>query len=42
MDVLDLEGIIIIGLLVIELILFVRESIQLFKNTWWGDDVDGL
>lgn len=42
MDYLDLEGIVIIGLIIITLILFVRESIELFMNTWWGDDMDGL
>lgn len=42
MDILDLEGVIIIGLMIFTLILFIRESIELFKNTWWGDDMDGL
>lgn len=42
MDWIDFEGIVLIGLMIITLILFVRESIELFKNTWWGDDMDGL
>ena len=42
MDWIDIEGIVIIGLLIFALILFVRESIELFRNTWWGDDMDGL
>lgn len=42
MDWIDIEGIVIIGLLIFALILFVKESIELFKNTWWGDDMDGL
>ena len=42
MDILDFEGIVIIGLMIFALILFVIEGIELFKNTWWGDDMDGL
>lgn len=42
MDILDFEGIVINVLIIIALILFVRESIELFRNTWWGDDMDGL
>jgi hypothetical protein len=42
MDILDFEGIAIIGMIIFELILFVKTSIDLFKNTWWDDDMDGL
>lgn len=42
MDILDFEGVVIISMIIFELILFVKVSIDLFKNTWWGDDMDGL
>jgi hypothetical protein len=42
MDYLDFEGIAIISMIIFELILFVKTSIDLFKNTWWDDDMDGL
>jgi hypothetical protein len=42
MDILDFEGIAIISMIIFELILFVKTSIDLFKNTWWNDDMDGL
>lgn len=42
MDWIDVEGVVLTVLIIIELILFVRASIDLFKNTWWDDDTDGL
>jgi len=42
MEWLDIEGYLLIGAIIFELILFVKTSIDLFKATWWGDDTDGL
>ena len=42
MEWLDIEGYLLIGAIIFELILFVKTGIDLFIATWWGDDMDGL
>ena len=42
MDWSDIEGYLIMGGIILELILFIKTSIDLFMATWWGDDTDGL
>lgn len=42
MDYLTIEGYALFIAIIIELILFVKTSIELFKNTWWDDDTDDM
>lgn len=34
----DMEGCLLIGAIIFELILFIKTGIDLFMETWWGDD----
>ena len=34
----DVEGYLLIGAIIFELILFIKTGIDLFIATWWGDD----
>lgn len=34
----EVEGYLIIGAIIFELILFIKTGIDLFIATWWGDD----
>jgi len=45
MDYLTIEGYVLIIAIIFELILFIKTSIELFRNTFWNDDtndMDGL
>ena len=42
MDYLTIEGYVLIVGIIFELILFVKTSIELFRNTFWNDDTNNM
>lgn len=42
MSYLDFEGYVLIVGIIFELILFVKTSIELFRNTFWDDDTNDM
>lgn len=42
MDYLTIEGYVLIIGIIFELILFVKTSIELFRNTFWNDDTNDM